>query len=57
LATIELTMEQSSIAKMKPIKILLGIREKYRKLSHEKYLEELSSLSEEFKQLARKKNT
>jgi len=50
-------MEQRSVAKIKPIKILLGIREKYRKLSHEKYLEELSSLSEEFKQLARKKDT
>ncbi len=49
-------MEQSSIARMKPIKTLLRIREKYRKLSHEKYLEELSSLSDEFKQLARKKD-
>lgn len=50
-------MEQSSIAKMKPIKTLLRIRGKYRKLSHEKYLGELSSLSDEFKQFARKKDT
>jgi len=48
-------MEQRSVAKIKPVKILLGIREKDRKLSYDKYLEELS-LPEKFKQLARKKN-
>ena len=48
-------MEQRSVAKIKPVKILLRIREKNRKLSYDKYLERLS-LSEEFKQLARKQN-
>gem|GEM_PF-2824897 len=50
-------MQQPDTTKVKPIKTLLRIRQKYRKLSREKYLEELSSLSEEFKQLTRKKDT
>lgn len=48
-------MEQRSVTKIKPVKILLGIREKDRKLSYDKYLEELA-LPEKFKQLARKNN-
>ncbi len=48
-------MEQRSIPRSKPVKVLLRIREKDRKLSYDKYLEALS-LTKEFKQLAREKN-
>ncbi len=48
-------MEQLNATKLKPIKTLLRIREKDRKLQYEKYVERLD-IPEEFKQLARKKN-
>jgi len=48
-------MAQLNTAKVKPVKTLLTIREKDRKLRYEKYVEGLH-IPEEFKKLARKKN-